>query len=445
MRDLTVGKPSKVLLRFCLPLFLSVIFQQLYNLADSVVAGQFIGENALAAVGNSYEITLIYLAFAFGCNIGGSVLTAQFFGAKNYEKMKSSISTVFITTAITCLGLMLFGFVFGKTLLKAIQTPDNIMQDSLDYLNIYTLSLPFVFFYNLANGLFAAFGDSTTPFIFLAVSSLSNIAMDILFVAVFNMGVPGVAWATLICQGFSAVASILVLLKRLKKIQTTGKIQYFSWQIFKSFTEIAIPSVLQQSFISVGNIFIQGIINSFGSTATAGYSAAIKLQNMVISGFTTIGNGISSYSAQNYGAEKHERIITGHKAALKLVWLIAIPLTLLYFFAGNFVLRLFLLDEAVEAKKVGLQFLKIVAPFYIIVSTKLSTDGVLRGLGLMRPFMIATFTDLILRVLFGFVFSASFGLIGVWYAWPIGWLIGTIMSYIFYRIYVYNKIKSATI
>ena len=208
-QDLTTGKPSRVLWKFCLPLFGSIIFQQLYNIADSFVAGKFIGENALAAVGNSYEITLIFIAFAFGCNIGCSVVAAQFFGAKDLRSMKTTIYTTLIASAGLCAILMLVGLLLSRQLLGLINTPDEIMKDSQLYLNIYICGLPFVFFYNVATGIFSALGDSKTPFFFLMASSLSNIAVDILFVTAFGMGVDGVAWATFLCQGVSCVLALV--------------------------------------------------------------------------------------------------------------------------------------------------------------------------------------------------------------------------------------------
>ena len=217
-QDLTTGKPSRVLWKFCLPLFGSIIFQQLYNIADSFVAGKFIGENALAAVGNSYEITLIFIAFAFGCNIGCSVVAAQFFGAKDLRSMKTTIYTTLIASAGLCAVLMLVGLLLSRQLLGLINTPDEIMKDSQLYLNIYICGLPFVFFYNVATGIFSALGDSKTPFFFLMASSLSNIAVDILFVTAFGMGVDGVAWATFLCQGVSCVLALVFVFRRLAKI-----------------------------------------------------------------------------------------------------------------------------------------------------------------------------------------------------------------------------------
>lgn len=432
-KDLTVGKPESVLWKFCLPLFASIIFQQLYNIADSLVAGKFIGENALAAVGNSYEITLIFIAFAFGCNIGCSVIVSQFFGAKDYKNMKTSVYTAMISTAVLCAVLMLFGVLFCGNLLKLIKTPSAILNDSKLYLDIYIYGLPFMFFYNMATGIFSALGDSKTPFIFLAVSSVTNIFVDIIFVKAFNMGIAGVAWATFICQGISAVLAVIVVFLRLSKIKVLQRCPVFSFIILVKLLKIAIPSILQQSFISIGNIIIQSVINEFGAGTIAGYSAAVKLNNLVITSFTTLANGISNFTAQNLGAGKSERIRDGFKAGLKMVWIISIPLVLLYFFAGKQLLYLFLDNPTNTAIHTGIMFLCILSPFYFVVSTKLVADGVLRGAGLMSRFMITTFTDLILRVVLAIILSKQFGSTGIWCAWPIGWSIATTLSVIFYK------------
>lgn len=436
-KDLTVGNPSTVLWKFCLPLFGSIIFQQLYNIADSFVAGKFVGEAALAAVGNSYEITLIFIAFAFGCNIGCSVIVSQLFGARKYEEMKTAVYTTLIASGILCLILMAAGLIFCTDLLHLINTPDNILADSKLYLAIYIWGLPFIFYYNVATGIFSALGDSKTPFFFLMISSLSNIAMDILFVtalsSVFTRGVDGVAWATFLCQGVSCILAIIFVLRRFRNIRTSGKVPVFSWQMLRKIAVIAIPSILQQSFISVGNIVIQGVINTFGSSVIAGYSAAIKLNNLVITSLTTLGNGISNYTAQNIGAQKLSRIRSGFRAGLKLVWLLCVPLVLLYLFAGKYLVYIFLDSPAGTAMNTGIAFLRIVSPFYFVISAKMVSDSILRGSGMMYKFMVTTFTDLLLRVILAKVLSVPFGTMGIWIAWPIGWSVSIVLSLLFYR------------
>ena len=223
------------------------------------------------------------------------------------------------------------------------------------------------------------------------------------------------------------------MFKRLSGIHTEGKIQVFSGELLKKIAVIAIPSILQQSFISVGNIIIQGVINGFGTGVMAGYSAAVKLNNLVITSFTTLGNGMSNYTAQNLGAGILERVKAGFKAGIKMVWVICLPIVVLYFAASNQLIQLFMDEPSELALLSGVQFLKIVSPFYFVVSIKLITDGILRGAGMMKQFMISTFSDLILRVVLAILFSMQLGYVGIWCSWPIGWAIGTILSVWFYK------------
>lgn len=431
-KDLTIGNPSTVLWKFCLPLFGSVIFQQLYNIADSLIAGKFIGENALAAVGNSYEITLIFIAFAFGCNMGCSVITSMLYGEKNFERMKTAIYTSILFTVVVCGFLMMVGFLFSENLLNLIHTPDLIFMDSTVYLDIYMLGLPFLFFYNVSNGIFSALGDSKTPFYFLAFSSCSNILVDYLFVRYLKMGVAGVAWGTFLCQGVSCILACWVVFDRLRKIKTK-KVEWFSFSLLKRIVNIALPSTLQQSFVSVGNIIIQSIVNGFGASVIAGFSAATKLNNLVITSFTTIGNGISNYTAQNMGANEYKRVHEGYKAGVKMVWIICIPIVFLYFICSKQLIDLFLENPSMHVVNSGVSFLKIVSPFYFVISLKLVVDGILRGSSQMSDFMKSTFVDLLLRVLLSIIFSKMFGYIGIWMSWPVGWSVSTMLSNLFYH------------
>ena len=442
-KDLTVGKPETVLWQFCLPLFGSVIFQQLYNLADSFVAGKFIGEYALAAVGNSYEVTLIFIAIAFGCNIGCSVIVSRYFGAKDYENVKTAVYTAMIAVAALCAALMTAGLLGCDRLLEWINTPAELFADSKIYLDIYIWGLPFVLFYNISNGIFSALGDSKTPFWFLAGSSTANIAADILFVTVFDMGVAGVAWATFLCQGVSCVLAVTVVLRRLRKIES-GPAAKFSAQILKQISLIALPSILQQGSISVGNILIQSIINGFGSGVIAGYSAAVKLNNLVITSYTTLGNGISNYTSQNIGAGKLHRVREGYRVGIRMVWTVTVPFFVLYFFAGRWMLSLFMDAPTATAIQTGIRFLCILSPFYFVISTKLAADGVLRGAGKMKEFMSVTMLDLVLRVVLAYIFSrTALGATGIWCAWPIGWTIATFLSHRNYRKGPWMQAKAA--
>ncbi len=330
--------------------------------------------------------------------------------------------------------LMIVGYIFAEDILRLINTPDNIIADSLVYLEIYILGLPFVFFYNISTGIFSAMGDSKTPFIFLAVSSVSNIFMDILFVSAFKMGVPGVAWATFICQGVSCILAILFVFRRLGKIPKNDdeKVKLFCTRTLLIVMDVAVPSIFQQSFISIGNIIIQAIVNPFGSGVVAGYSAAVKLNSLVLTSISTISNGISNFTAQNLGAGKIERIKAGHIAGIKLVYSICLPLAILYFFFGSYLTQIFMDEPSRDALYTATIYLKIVSPFYFVIALKLISDGVLRGGGLMKQFMVATFADLFLRVVLSYIFSRFWDSLGIWISWPVGWSIAAVLSIVFY-------------
>ena len=431
--DMTEGSPHQTLWKFSLPMLLSTVFQQLYNIADSIIAGRYINENALAATGASYPITMLFMAVALGCNIGCCVVISQLFGAKKHSKMKTAISTSFITFTILSLILTIIGLVFCNPMLHLLNTPTEIFETSGIYLRIYVLGLVFLFLYNISTGIFTALGDSKTPLYFLVASSLGNILLDIIFVVIFKGGIAGIAWATFLAQGISSILAFTTLIYRLRKVKTNGLSPLFSTQMLHSITLIALPSVLQQSFISVGNLLIQGLINSFGASIIAGYSAAIKLNTFAITSFTTLGNGLSSFTAQNIGAKKLERVQKGFKAGMLLALCVVIPFFVTYFFLNTTMISLFIENPTAQALLTGKQFLMIVTPFYIVISVKLIADGVLRGSGAMKPFMISTFSDLILRVIISYILARCLGPIGVWLSWPIGWLIGAILSYYFYR------------
>lgn len=433
IQDLTEGEPQRTLVKYTLPMFISVVFQQFYNMADSMIAGKFAGEDALAAVGASYPINMIFMAVAVGSNIGCTVVLSQLFGAKVYEKVRTAVTTILISGAVLSAALTVAGLFSTPAMMRMIRTPENIFGDGALYLKIYIGGFVFLFLYNVTTGMFNSLGDSTTPLWFLIGSSLGNIALDLLFVAVFSWGVAGVAWATFIAQGVACVLALFTFTKRLKEVTCEGKPPLFSVTLLKKIGIVAVPSILQQSFVSVGNIFIQGLVNSYGSGVIAGYSAAIRLNTFVITGFTTLGNGVSGFTAQNLGAGRRDRIRDGLRTGLRLAVLVALPFSILYFFLGQTMMRLFLEDTGSGAMQTGVLFLRIVSPFYLVVAVKLVADGVLRGAERMRQFMAATFTDLILRVILAFVFSGIWQETGIWLSWPVGWVIATVMSWVFCR------------
>lgn len=436
MKDLTAGKPSTVLWKFSIPLFVSVIFQQLYTIADSIIAGRYAGDNALAEVGASYPITMIFMAIAIGSNIGCSVVISNLFGQKEWKRMKTAIYTSLVTSFALSVLLTVFGVLLSGVFIDMLKTPEVIRPGAITYLQIYIGGFIFLFLYNVETGIFTSLGDSQTPLYLLIGSSLGNIALDLLFVLVFQWGVPGVAWATFIAQGIAGIVAFIILLRRLRKVKTEEKPELFSMPMLVQISGIAIPSILQQSFVSIGNLFIQVLVNKSGADAIAGYSAAIKLNTFAITSFSTLSNGISSFSAQNIGAAKYDRVREGMKAGLKMVLLIAALFFGCFFFLSEPLIKLFMNSESFtkEAVYTGTSFLHIVTPFYFVASVKLLADGVLRGASAMQFFMITTFSDLILRVILAYVFYPFWQVQGIWCSWPVGWSVAMVLSIVFYFI-----------
>ena len=431
--DLTKEHPDKTLWRFWLPMMLSVAFQQIYNIADSMIAGRFAGEDALAAVGASYPITVIFMAFAVGMNLGASVIVSRLFGAGDRKGVKRAVTTAFVSSLSLAVILTVYGYFFCRNMMEWIHTPQNIMQDGVLYLKIYVFGLIFLMLYNVCTGIFTALGDSRTPLWFLLGSSAGNIVLDLLFVAKLHWGVAGVAWATFIAQGISAVLALVTLLVRLQKFAGTERVPLFDRKLFVQILAIAVPSILQQSVLSVGNLFVQDIVNRYGSAVVAGYSGAIKLNTFAINIFMTLGSCLSSYTAQNIGAGKQERIPMGFRTGLKLSELTALPFVVLYFGLSQQMMGLFLNAESSAAIHAGMMFLRIVSPWYFMIVVKLMTDGIIRGSGAMIYFVIATIPDLILRIGFALMLSPRFGSTGIWMAWPFGWIAATVLTIIFYR------------
>ena len=445
VKDMTKGAVTPILLKFSLPLLISVIFQQMYNIADSIIAGQFIGNDALAAIGASYPITMIFLAIGTGMNVGCSVIISTFFGAKNYPQMKTAVFTSLISTSVLAIVLTAAGFFTSGLFLRLLKTDAAIMADSQIYLNIYVFGLLFLFVYNICTGIFTALGDSKTPLYFLIASSLGNIGLDLLFVAVFKMGVAGTAWATFICQGICSILAFIVLLRRIASVKS-GKFRYFEFKTLGKIASLSIPSILQQSFVSVGQLFIQSLVNSCGTDVVAGYASAIKLNTFAVTCFSTVGSSVSSFTAQNIGGGEFRRVKKGFKVGALLAVGIAAVFSLCYVIFSGELIYLFM-DKSngntAAAADAGVHFLKIASPFYFAVALKLTADAILRGGRRVVAFMVTTFSDLILRVAFAFVLCPPFGATGIWLSWPVGWFISGVISVVLYIVYI-SKLNRLT-
>jgi putative MATE family efflux protein len=450
-------KPLKALFVFSLPMIIGNIFQQFYTMVDSMVVGRYVSENALAAVGACYSLTNVFICIAMGGGVGASVLASRYFGARNYRKMKRSAYTALLAFLGIAVLLGAFGLLTGRKIMQLLRTPASILDMATVYLNIYFIGLPFLFIYNVLSAMFNAIGRSRTPLYLLIFSSVLNIFLDVYMVTSLHMGVAGVAWATLIAQGISAVVSLFLFLRTLSRYtdESTGddapketgksagnrtkegkkpKPKVFSWEELKDMSRIALPSILQQSTVSIGMMLVQSVVNSFGPKMLAGFSAAMRIESICVVPMTAIGNAISSYAAQNIGANRLDRVQKGYRAANLLVAAFAVVICVVLESSYTGITSSFLGSDGTQvALRTGSNYLKFMGWFFTIIGLKMVTDGVLRGAGDMKMFTIANFVNLAIRVTFAVTMAPRFGIAMIWTAVPIGWLVNFIISFSEYR------------
>ena len=310
---LITDRPLKALTIFAMPMILGSFFQQVYNMADSIIVGRFVGSSALAAVGACAALTNVFICVALGAGVGAGVLVSRYFGSKEYGKMKTVVSTSLLSFLVLSLLLSVFGFSFSYVMMKALQTPSDILKDAVLYLRVYFIGFPFLFMYNILSTMFTSVGESKIPLGLLIFSSILNIFLDLWMVRTLGLGVFGAALATLIAQGVSAVLSLLLFFYRIKRYQSS--FSCFDLEELSFLLRIAVPSVLQQSTVSVGMMIVQSVVNPFGTQALAGYSATMRVENVFSLIFVSIGNAVSPFVSQNLGAKKIRRIKEGYHAA----------------------------------------------------------------------------------------------------------------------------------
>lgn len=445
---LMTERPWKALLVFAAPMIIGNLFQQFYTMVDSVVVGRFVGENALAAVGASYALTTVFISIAIGGGVGASVITSRYFGARDYRKMKLSIRTAMTVFLVTSIVLGGVGLLFARQIMTALRTPADVLGEAVIYLNIYFLGLPFLFMYNILSAMFNALGRSKIPLYLLIFSSLFNILLDVLFVRQFEMGVSGVAWATLIAQGISAVFSFLILLRELKSypleraadaggtegLQSVDRLPLFDRAECALMARVALPSILQQSTISIGMMLVQSVVNSFGAQVLAGFSAAMRVESICVVPMSAMGNVMSSYTAQNIGAGKFDRVKKGYHTGYGIVAAFAVILCLAMELFYRPLILLFLGEDAsAAAYQTGVGYLQFIGWFFVLIGIKMITDGLLRGAGDMTMFTVANMVNLGIRVFASMIFAPKFGVAVVWIVVPIGWIANYLISYGEYR------------
>lgn len=439
---MVTDSPGRALLFFALPMILGNLFQQFYNIIDSVVVGRFVGEEALASVGASYSITNVFIAIAVGGGIGSSVVVSQFLGAKQTGNMKTAISTTLIN--FLSIGVILggLGLLFNHRILSFMNTPENVFYDASVYLGIYFIGLPFLFMYNVQASVFQALGDSKTPLYLLVFSSLLNVVLDLLFVTQFFMGVAGVAIATLIAQGLSAVLSFLILIKRLKEYETTEPFRLYDWNMMLHMMRVAIPSTLQQSIVHIGMLLVQSVVNGFGSAVMAGFAAGTRIESICIVPMLALGNAMSTYTAQNIGAGKKDRVKVGYRYCYLMAGVFAVIICVIMETWGDLFIRSFLNEGSADtAFQTGMSYVRFISFFYICIGCKATTDGLLRGAGDVVVFTVANLVNLAIRVSVAAVFAPIIGVQAVWFAVPMGWTANYIISFIRYLTGKWERIQ----
>ena len=423
---LITDAPLKALTVFAMPMILGSFFQQVYNMADSIIVGQFVGSSALAAVGACAALTNVFICVAMGAGVGAGVLVSRYFGAREYGKMKTIVSTSLLSFFVLSIILGVFSFGFSHAMMSGLQTPADILEEAVLYLRVYFAGFPFLFMYNILSTMFTSIGESKIPLGLLIFSSVLNILMDLWMVAGLGLGVFGAALATLIAQGISAVLSLLLFLRRMRRYKSA----FFDGQELCSMLQIAVPSVLQQSTVSIGMMLVQAVVNPFGTQALAGYAATMRVENVFSLIFVSIGNAVSPYVSQNLGAGKKQRIKKGYHAALLLDICFAVLAFIVIETLHTQISSLFLgKDGTALAYQVSGDYMRWLGFFFIFMGIKMATDGVLRGLGIMRPFLAANMVNLAIRLSVALICAPRFGIAFVWLAVPAGWLANFLISY----------------
>ena len=465
--NMLTDSPGRSLFFFALPMILGNLFQQFYSTVDSIIVGQYVGEDALAAVGASYSLTTVFIMIAIGGGIGASVVISQYLGAGLNRQMKTSVYTALLSFLGVSIVLGVVGLVFSRNILTALNTPANILEDALLYLDIYFAGLPFLFMYNILSSVFNALGNSKTPLYLLIFSSLLNIVMDLAFVRGLGLGIAGAAVATVIAQGLSAVISFCLLLRALKGYaetrtvsgaadfaehknmgevvvaqrketlrMTDGKKErpvLFDTAMLGNMIKVAIPSMLQQWIVSIGMLLVQSVVNGFGSSVLAGYTAGTRIESVCIVPMIASGNAVSTFTAQNLGAGKPERVKKGYLAAVKMVAAFAVIICVtLTLFHGGIVGSFLEAGSEPAAFETGNAYLSFIAFFFVCIGLKAITDGVLRGSGDVVVFTLANLINLGIRVSVAFAFAPVWGVQAVWFAIPMGWTTNYLISFVRY-------------
>ncbi len=431
MTDLTIGKPAKLIFNFAMPMLLGNLFQQLYNIVDTIIVGNFLGKEALAAVGASFPIIFTLISLIIGVASGGTIVIAQYFGAKDLDKVKKTIETLYIFLFIAALVLTAVGIYFTEGIFRLIQLPEEIMPEATLYLSIYLSGLLFFFGFNATSAILRGLGDSKTPLFFLILSTFFNIGFDLLFVVVFKWGIAGVAIATVISQAGAFLTAMIYLNKYHKIIHFRFPEYRFNREIFKQSIRIGLPTGFQHTFVSMGMMAVMAIVNTFGTDVIAGYSVAGRIDSLAILPAMNFSAALATFVGQNLGANKLDRVRSGLKATIIMSSSISVLVTLLIISLKYTIIKMFTSDP--EVIRIGAEYLVIVSSFYLIFTLMFKINGVLRGAGdTLIPMFITLLSLWVIRIPFAWFFSDRIGEAGIWWSAPAGWIVGLTLSYFYY-------------
>lgn len=433
MINLTEGKVYKQILKFALPMLIGNIFQQLYNIVDSIIVGNVLGKEALAAVGASFPIIFLLVSFVLGLATGATIVIAQFFGAKKFENVQKTVDTTIIVLFFAAILISTIGIIFSKQIFMLMSLPPEILKDATDYLNIYMIGFVIFFGFQGFSAVLRGVGDSRTPVYFLILATILNVALDLILIINFKMGIKGAAYATIISQFVAYIGIIFYVNKYNKHIKLNILKLKFNKKIFITSMRIGTPAGIQTSFVALGMIALVSIVNKFGTTVIAGYSIATKVDSLATLPAMNFAMAFSTFVGQNIGANKLDRVKKGLFSTFIMTSIIAGFMSLVIIFFGSNILSLFTPDKSVIA--IGNDYLVIVSSFYLIFTTMFVINGVMRGAGdTLIPMFITLFALWFVRIPMAVFLSKIFGETGIWWSIPIAWLVGLSLSFTYYKI-----------
>ena len=432
MKDLTQGKEGKLILQFALPMLAGNVFQQLYNVVDSIVVGRAIGKEALAAVGANFPFIFALISFIIGIAIGSTVIISQYYGAKKMAEVKRTIDTLYIFMFFASISVSVLGMIFSKSIFKIIDLPPDVLPQAVNYFNVYAIGFVFFFGFQSTSAIMRGLGDSKTPFYFLGFSTMLNIGLDLLFVLVFHWGIRGVAAATVVSQAVAFFAIIYYINRFHKFLDFRPRHMHFDKAIFKKSLKIGLPTGFQQTFVALGFLALYRIVNMFGTPTIAAYSIAIRIDSFASMPAMNFSAALSTFVGQNIGANKMHRIAKGLNATLLMTAAIAVSISLIALNFAEPLMAVFTKDAQVI--DIGKHYLLIVPFFYIVFSIMFSINGVMRGAGdTFIPMIITIISLWIVRIPVSYWLSLKYGAIGIWWGIPVAWFVGVILAFIYYK------------